>query len=127
MPADDCPLILIIEDSATVRASMRLWLRFNFPHCRYLEATNGVEGLALALEQLPDVLLVDIELPEMNGLDVVRRVKMQAPQIGIVVLSMHEDKSLQIEVAQLGANAYVPKVQIGEQLYDVVAGLLRDR
>jgi CheY-like chemotaxis protein len=120
------PVVLIIEDSATVRASIRLWVKFNFPGCGCLEAANGLEGLALALERQPEVILVDIELPEMNGLDVVRHVKKQAPQIRIVVLSMHEDKSLEREIRRAGANAYVPKGRIGEQLYDVVAELLSE-
>jgi DNA-binding NarL/FixJ family response regulator len=121
---EGCPLFLIVDDSATVRASMRLWLRMNFPDCTYLEAASGVEGLSLALERMPHVALVDIELPHMNGLELVRRLKAQTPTVQIVVLSMHEEESVRREAVKAGADAYVAKSNVPEELFDVVTNLL---
>jgi DNA-binding NarL/FixJ family response regulator len=121
---EECPLFLIIEDSATVRASIRLWLKANFANCLYLEASNGPEGLALALAEEPHVVLVDIELPQMNGLEVVRRLKAQKPAIQLIVLSMHDEDSVRREAFKAGADAYVAKANVADELLGVATELL---
>jgi two-component system, NarL family, invasion response regulator UvrY len=121
---EECPLFLIIEDSATVRASIRLWLKANFRNCLYLEAANGPEGLATALAEEPHVVLVDIELPQMNGLEVVRRLKVQKPAMQIIVLSMHDEESVRREAFKAGADAYVAKANVADELLGVVTELL---
>jgi DNA-binding NarL/FixJ family response regulator len=121
---EKCPVFLIIEDSVTVRTSIHLWLMANFPNCDYLEAATGSEGLALALAEMPHIALVDIELPQMNGLEVVRRLKAQRPAIQIVVLSMHEEDNVRREAYRAGADAYVAKGSVAEELFEVMTNLL---
>jgi DNA-binding NarL/FixJ family response regulator len=121
---EECPLFLIIEDSATVRASVRLWLKANFRNCLSLEAGNGPEGLAIALAEDPHVALVDIELPQMSGLEVVRRLKAQKPATHVIVLSMHDEESVRREAFKAGADAYVAKANVADELFDVVTKLL---
>jgi DNA-binding NarL/FixJ family response regulator len=121
------PLILIVEDHDAVRASLRDWLSASFSGCRFLEAKSGEEAVALACAQSPDLILMDIVLPQMNGIEATRRIKAALPQVQVVILTMHENSAYQADAAAAGASAYVLKRTMRTELIPVVAGILSHR
>lgn len=68
-------MILVIDDNAMIRSTIRDFLILNDPECRVLEATNGEDGLALAHTEKPDVIILDAILPEMDGYAVARHLR----------------------------------------------------
>lgn len=73
------------------------------------EAENGVEGVRTACELRPDVVLMDISMPDMNGIEATRRIKAQCPEIAVLALTMYEDDQYFFEMLAAGASGYVPK------------------
>jgi DNA-binding NarL/FixJ family response regulator len=80
------------------------------------EADNGRDGVALAEELSPDVVIMDITMPDLNGIDATRRIKKLFPQIKVIALSMHSDRRYVIRMLQAGASGYVIKDSAFEEL-----------
>jgi len=118
------PTILIIEDHEIVRASLRDWLKATFPDCCFLEAKSGEEAIALAFAQHPQVILMDIRLHKMDGLEATRRIKAAMPQVKVVILTIFEDPGIQSEAVKAGADVFLPKSRMHAELLPVVADLL---
>lgn len=73
------------------------------------EAATGAEGVRLACELEPDVVLMDISMPDISGIEATRRIKEQRPDIAVLALTMHEDDQYFFEMLAAGASGYVPK------------------
>ena len=120
------PSILIVEDHDIVRRSLRDWLSVSFRDYRVIEAKTAEEGIALTRTAAPALVLMDIGLPQMNGIDATREIKRAAPAIPVVVLSIHESPQYQTDALSAGANAYVCKRKLYDELFSVLARLLND-
>jgi DNA-binding NarL/FixJ family response regulator len=118
------PTILIVEDHDGMRVALHDWLSANLPGCRLLEATSGEEAIALARERAPDLVLIDINLPWMNGIEATRHIKRAVPQTQVVVLTIHEDTDYQAGAQAAGAAAYVPKRNMHVELLPTLTRLL---
>lgn len=73
------------------------------------EAENGADGVRMACTLRPDVVLMDISMPDMNGIEATRRIKAQCPEVAVLALTMHEDDQYFFEMLSAGASGYVPK------------------
>lgn len=108
--------IVLADDHHVVRQSFRLLLEAQ-PEFRVVgEAASGLEAVDQCERLLPDVLVVDIMLPELNGVEVTRRVKKQIPATIVVVLSMHDNEVYVVEALRAGAAAYVLKTSTAQEL-----------
>jgi DNA-binding response OmpR family regulator len=106
------PLILVIEDEAPVRTFLRAALAD--AKLRVIEAANAADGMRLAAEQSPALLLLDLGLPDLNGVEVIKRVR-QSSTVPIVVLSARGQERDKLAAFELGADDYVAKpVSAGE-------------
>jgi two-component system response regulator NreC len=116
--------IVLADDHHVVRQSFRLLLEAE-PDFHVLgEAASGLETIQLALRLRPDVLLVDLMMPELNGVEVARRIKKQLPNTVIVILSMHENEAYVVEALRAGVSAYVLKKSTAQELvYAIQQGL----
>jgi two-component system response regulator NreC len=101
--------LLLVDDHAVVRAGLRMLLSADPELAIVGEAENGAEGVRMALELLPDVALMDISMPDMNGIEATRRIKAAAPGVAVLALTMHEDDQYFFEMLAAGASGYVPK------------------
>jgi len=120
------PSVLIVEDHDTVRASLREWLGLAFPGWAFLEAKSGEEALDLACAQHPALVLMDIGLPKMNGIEATRRIKAALPSVSVVILTIYEDEAYRADAALAGASAYVAKRKMQSELVPVLTALLSE-
>ena len=116
--------ILIVEDNDTVRASLRNWLSEVFPDCNFLEAKSGEEAANQVLAKPPDIVLMDIGLPGMNGIRTTQIIKAIAPHTKVVVVTIYEDLEHQTDALAAGASAYVTKRKMHNELIPIMSMLL---
>jgi two-component system, OmpR family, KDP operon response regulator KdpE len=118
------PDILIIEDDREILRFLRMTL--SAEHYQLREATNGAEGLRLAGAQRPDVILLDLGLPDFDGIDVIRQVRKWNRNLPIIILSVRSDEHDKITALDAGADDYVNKpFAVGELLARLRAALRR--
>ncbi|HET7034641.1 MAG TPA: response regulator transcription factor [Thermomicrobiaceae bacterium] len=101
--------ILVIDDHPLFRRGIRWSLEEQRDLVVVGEASDGQEGIRLSDVLVPDVVLLDLNLPGMGGLEVARVLKRRHPQLGIIVLTMHEDDEQLFSAIRAGANAYSTK------------------
>ena len=116
--------VLLVENDDRVRSGLRDWLAATFPAWSFHEAGSGEEAVALAQVQPPDIVLMDIGLSGINGIETTRRIRALAPQAKVTMLSIHEDPEYQADAAAAGASAYVPKRTMHRDLIPEVERLL---
>ena len=121
------PAILLVEDSDTLRTSLVDWLEFRFPDCRIRTAQSGEAALEQVRTLCPEVVLMDIDLPGLDGIEATRRIKSQLPLTAVVMLTMHDTPYHRLAAARAGAAAFVPKDKIDQRLHLVLGKLLRGR
>jgi DNA-binding NarL/FixJ family response regulator len=101
--------ILLVDDHALVRAGFRSLLQ-SLPDCEVVaEAENGREALRLIAEHQPDIMLIDIAMPEMNGLQAVARTTKEFPHVRCIILSMHPNEEYVLQSLRVGAVGYLLK------------------
>jgi DNA-binding NarL/FixJ family response regulator len=87
-------------------------------------ARNGREAVALAEEVAPDAVVVDIEMPVLDGVEATRRLRKAAPDLPIVAVSGHDYEERVLEIRQAGADDYVRKARLADELPRALAALL---
>ena len=108
--------IVLADDHHVVRQSFHLLLDAE-PDFQVLgEAASGLETIEIVERLRPDVLVVDLMMPELNGIEVARRIKKQLPRTVIVVLSMHENEAYVVEALRAGVSAFVLKKSTAQEL-----------
>jgi len=116
--------ILLADDHEILRQGLQTILG-NQPDFKVVgQAVNGLEAVALAEQIHPDVVVVDIMMPGLNGIDVARQVKQHLPGTHVIMLSMHDDESYVIDALQSGASAYVLKASSAVDLVQAVRAAL---
>jgi DNA-binding NarL/FixJ family response regulator len=101
--------IMIVEDHAIVREGLRLLLEKEPDMEVVAEAKNGAMAVQFAKDFLPDVIVMDINMPEMNGIEATRRIMAENSDVKVLALSMESDRRFVVEVLQSGAKGYILK------------------
>jgi DNA-binding NarL/FixJ family response regulator len=117
--------ILLADDHALVRAGMKSLIESAEGFEVVGEASNGREAVRLARTLKPDVALLDIAMPELNGLDAARRLAAECPEVRVLILSMHTDPAYVREAMQAGTAGYVLKEAGVEELELAIRAALR--
>lgn len=115
--------ILIADDHEIVRKGLRAVLETRKDFEVVAEATNGRDAVSLAEEHSPDVVLMDLSMPELNGMEAIGQIIRRSPRTEILVLTMHESEELIREVLDTGARGYVLKSDAAKQLVPAVDAL----
>lgn len=108
--------VLIVDDHELVRRGVRAFLgsHSNWEVCG--EAVNGADAVAKARELNPDIVVMDISMPEMNGLEATRQLRSALPSVEVLILSQHESAEMARQALQAGARGYVVKGSVGRDL-----------
>ena len=114
--------ILVIEDSAQMRALIRNILEADGHSV--LEAKEGLKGLQMAAAQPPGCILLDLILPDIDGLTVLRLLRQQGAQVPVIVLSAHTREVIREQCLDLGAAAFIGKPPIESELLHTVERVL---
>ena len=119
--------IVVVDDHVAVRRAVCSLLRSQPDFEVTCEAADGLEAIQKAQELRPDVIVLDISMPELNGLQAARQIRQVAPESEIVFLSQHRASDIIHEALAIGARGYVCKSHIASDLVDVVraAGQIR--
>ncbi len=118
--------VLITDDHAVVRAGIR-YLLDDLPDVRVVgEASSGEEAIAKAQELRPDILLVDITMQGMSGIELTRRIKELMPEIKVLILTVHEEEEYFFKGLQAGASGYVIKGADSNELLTAFQAVQRD-
>lgn len=87
------------------------------------EASDGRSAVRLVHEQEPDIVILDIAMPDLNGIEAARHIKREAPEVRLIALSMHADRRFVTGVLQAGASAYLLKECAFDELLDAIAAV----
>ena len=122
----DVPTLLIVDDNADIRTLLRTILQ---PHYQLLEAADGQEGLRVAHEQVPDLIVSDVMMPVMNGLEFCQQIKTDfvTSHIPVILLTARALNKHQIEGYESGADAYITKPFQADLLLARISNLLKSR
>jgi DNA-binding NarL/FixJ family response regulator len=115
--------ILVVDDHAVVRRGVRALLESQPGWEVAAEATTGREAVELAKHLQPDIVVMDLSLPELNGLDATRLILKESPRTEVLVLTMHHSEELARNVLQAGARGYILKSDADESLIAAVDSL----
>ena len=116
--------ILIADDYEIIRAGVRALLRWR-TDADVVEASNGQEAIEQARKTNPDVIILDLAMPVMTGLEAARRLKEEMPQVPILILSMNDDlHALVKELAQIGVQGFVSKSDVAQKLPQAIETVL---
>jgi DNA-binding NarL/FixJ family response regulator len=119
--------ILLADDHQIMREGLKALLE-KYPSIEVIaEAENGIETLEIARQEKPDVVIMDIAMPDINGIEVTRRLKSEQVDIKVVALSMHSDRRFVTEILKAGASAYVLKQSAFEDLVKAIKAVMLNR
>jgi len=112
--------LLLVDDHAVVRSGLRMLLGNENDVEIIGEAGTAAEALASAADLKPDVVLMDIGLPDKSGIEATRDIKAQFPKMAVVALTIHEDEEYFFKMLEAGASGYVPKRAAPEELLTAI-------
>ena len=119
--------ILIADDHELIRRGVRTLLEAEPGWKVVAEASDGQEALEKAKETKPEIVVLDIGMPRLSGLEAARRLKRTLPQIKVLMLTMHDSERLAWEVLNVGALGYVTKSDTARDLVIAIEALRRDK
>src|ERR1035438_4191079 len=117
--------VLLADDHKIVRDGLRLLIDGQRDMRVVGEAGNGKEALQQAHDLKPDVVVMDLSMPKLNGLLATERLKAEQPNVKVVALTVHEDSSYLLQLCKAGAVGYVLKRSAGNDLIDAIRTVAR--
>jgi len=119
------PRILLADDHAVLRSGLRLLLTSTKEYEVVGEASSGTETLTLAERLQPDLILLDLSMPALGGLDALPVLRKLVPSARILILTMHDDPQYLRQALKQGASGYVLKKAVDSELLSAIASVLR--
>jgi DNA-binding NarL/FixJ family response regulator len=117
--------VLIADDHGIVRSGIRLLLERQADIEVIGEAADGAEAREMAIRERPDLAILDVKMPKLTGLQATREIKSQAPEVSVLILSMHDDERYLFEALKAGASGYVLKAQADTDLLAAIRAVAR--
>jgi len=112
--------LMLVDDHQVVRTGLKSFLQTQPDLEVIAEANDGQEAIARALETRPDIVIMDISMPGVDGLEATRRLKEQWPQVVVLALTVHEDKFYFMKMLEAGASGYLTKQAASDELVQAI-------
>jgi len=112
--------LMLVDDHEVVRTGLKSFLETQAALKVVAEASNGAEAITRALDVKPDVILMDITMPGMDGLEATRQLKALCPECMVLALTVHEDKQYFMKMLAAGASGYLTKQAAAEELISAI-------
>ncbi len=119
--------ILITDDHDEFRTTLHRYLEESSPDFKIFEASSGELSILKALREKPDIVLMDIRLPEMNGIEAARRIKQNLPESKIIILTMFETEAFREIFKSDDIEAYIGKSELYEELLPMISSLAENK
>ncbi|MBU3665523.1 MAG: response regulator transcription factor, partial [Chthoniobacterales bacterium] len=120
------PTVLIADDHEIVRAGVRNLIEAGGYSCCG-EASTGREAVKMAEQLQPDVAILDVTMPELNGIEAAKQVLKLCPDTKVLVFTVHDAEQVVVEIFRTGAHGYILKSDAGRQLLDAVRCVLQGK
>lgn len=117
--------ILLVDDHSVLREGLRALLESEPSMHVVGEAGTGAEGVALALTLTPAVIVMDLGLPDMSGVEAIRAIRRENNQSRIIVLSMHNRREFVLPAMEAGGDGFIPKSSTHSSLFEAIDAVLR--
>jgi len=117
--------VLLVDDHALVRAGIRALIDTLDGVEVVAEAGNGREALQQVEKFAPDLVLLDLTMPEMSGFEVLEQIVQRSPQVRVIILTMHEAREYAIQAMSLGAAGFIPKSAAANELKQGIESVMR--
>ena len=124
---DNAVSVLIVDDHDAVREALRDWIVASCTDVKIYEARAGEDALRLAERTAVDIVMMDIGLPGISGIEATRLLRERSPEIGVVVISVNDGEVQHAAATTAGAVAFIAKRRMHEELTSVLKPLLEDR
>lgn len=112
--------LMLVDDHQVIRTGLKSFLQTQPDLEVVAEANNGKEAIERAIEIRPDIIIMDISMPEMDGLEATRRLKEVWPQVIVLCLTVHEDKYYFMKMLESGASGYLTKQAASDELVQAI-------
>jgi RNA polymerase sigma factor (sigma-70 family) len=119
--------ILLADDHTVVRDGLRALVEKQPDMSVIGEAADGRDTIRIAEEQSPDVIIMDIAMPNMNGIEATRRIMASNPQTAVLILSMHQDESYVLRSLKAGARGYLLKDSVRSDVIEAIRAVVQGR
>ena len=117
--------ILVADDSELIRQQVRRILEPDQQVEICAEADNGMDAVRKTREHRPDLVVIDIFMPQMSGLEAVREIRKTSPHLPVAVLTLHDSGGIRAESEKVGADAFLLKANASAELLPTIHSLLR--
>lgn len=117
--------VMIVDDHPLMREGLKAIVQQTDQFTVEAEAGDGLEACTLAMQVRPDVMLVDISMPEKSGIQIMRELRKELPEIRFIVISMHSEADYIVEAFRAGASGYMIKESAAEQLIHGLEAIAR--
>jgi DNA-binding NarL/FixJ family response regulator len=117
--------VLVVDDYEPWRRRIRISMLRRMPHTRVVEALDGLEAVQIAPELNPDLVLLDIGLPNLNGIEVAHRLCKTVPGAKVIFLSQETDEEVVRAALSTGAKGYVVKIDAESELLPAIEAVFR--
>jgi CheY-like chemotaxis protein len=119
--------VLVADDNTFIRKQIRAIIESDVELKVCAEAANGLEAVEKAQESCPDVAVIDFQMPVMDGLKAIRKIKRLMPFLPVLLFTLYSSPQLEWESKQAGADAVLPKPEGSARLTGVIHSLLQNR
>ncbi len=116
--------ILIADDHSVVRSGVRALLKSSPSYRVVAEAADGEEAVALARRHKPDIVMMDVSMPRMNGIEATRTLRREVPDAKVIILTVHEDEEYVFQMLKAGASGYVLKSAGKKEIFAAIESAL---
>ncbi len=108
--------VVLVDDHDVIRTGLKTFLETQDDISVVGEASNGIDAIAVSMAMQPDVVVMDISMPEIDGMEATRRLKEQCPKCHVLALTVHKDKQYLFEMLRAGATGYITKQAAADEL-----------